>query len=224
MASDPSGRMTTLEAPAALAARIARDTSLCRNETRRVIDSLNCNSAGGGNWKVGVLRLIRWHRPLHAEIRAGELLAQMAKTGERATIGRPEKRSQETTIKLADLGITKTQSSNRQRLAAMPKEEQEAGVARTVRPPGRAQQPEGWIWPPRWKTPWIWYFCNALSYHNENNSLLLHSSYEPLCDLLPEQDFRLRHAAEYVHVMFTVKCVLAGARYQCVEAVFGLRD
>jgi hypothetical protein len=55
----------------------------------------------------------------YAERRAGELLMEMAECGEREVGGRPEKRSSDVTVKLADLGLTKTQSSKWQRLAAL---------------------------------------------------------------------------------------------------------
>jgi hypothetical protein len=59
---------------------------------------------------------------MRAEIRAGELLAQMDERNERAkwaaTIG----------PKLSDLGINKSQSSRWQKLASLPKEDQEAKI------------------------------------------------------------------------------------------------
>jgi N6-adenosine-specific RNA methylase IME4 len=63
---------------------------------------------------------------LRAEIRAGELLAEMAKRGERAV--RKNMKSQPATSKLSDLGVTKTQSSRWQRLASLPKDEREARI------------------------------------------------------------------------------------------------
>jgi hypothetical protein len=72
---------------------------------------------------------------MRAEIRAGELLAEMEKNkGARGNPGgRGAKlvRSQETTAhpKLSDLGVSKTQSSRWQRLAALPRQQQEAKIA-----------------------------------------------------------------------------------------------
>jgi hypothetical protein len=60
---------------------------------------------------------------LRAERRAGELLAEMAESGERDT-GKgnrnPALKSLYATPKLADLGVTKTQSSRWQQLAKLP--------------------------------------------------------------------------------------------------------
>jgi N6-adenosine-specific RNA methylase IME4 len=65
---------------------------------------------------------------MRAEIRAGELLAEMAERGERAV--RKNMKSQPATSKLSDLGINKTQSSRWQRLAALTPAEQEEKIAR----------------------------------------------------------------------------------------------
>jgi hypothetical protein len=58
---------------------------------------------------------------LRAEIRAGELLTEMAERGERDD-GRgnrnPSLKSQDATPKLSDLGVTNTQSSRWQKMAA----------------------------------------------------------------------------------------------------------
>jgi poly-D-alanine transfer protein DltD len=51
---------------------------------------------------------------MRAERRAGDLLAQMAKQGQRAV--RKNMKSQPATSKLSDLGVTKTQSSRWQKL------------------------------------------------------------------------------------------------------------
>jgi hypothetical protein len=69
---------------------------------------------------------------MRAEIRAGEMLAEMAERGERDT-GKgnrnPALKSQAATPKLADLGVTKTQSSRWQKLAALSPDKQEERIA-----------------------------------------------------------------------------------------------
>jgi hypothetical protein len=69
---------------------------------------------------------------MRAEIRAGEMLAEMAERGERDD-GRGNRnaalKSQAATPKLADLGVTKTQSSRWQRLAALSEDAQEEVVS-----------------------------------------------------------------------------------------------
>lgn len=73
---------------------------------------------------------------LRAEIRAGELLREMKERGERETRGgnrgnQYEAKFPEGTLakpSLNDLGVTKKQSHNWQKLAAMPKDQQEAAI------------------------------------------------------------------------------------------------
>jgi len=69
---------------------------------------------------------------MRAEIRAGELLAEMGKHGQRRrskdTLARGSSMQPRETPTLSDLGIDKTQSSRWQRLAALPKEDQEAKI------------------------------------------------------------------------------------------------
>lgn len=57
---------------------------------------------------------------LRAERRAGELLAEMRQKGERKKPGDNRKTSRSTTSQLSDLGISRDQSSNWQKVAAIP--------------------------------------------------------------------------------------------------------
>ena len=70
---------------------------------------------------------------LRAERRAGELLIEMKEHGERETRGgdrRTKSRTATLIPKLADIGVTKTQSARWQKLATVPKEQFEAKVAK----------------------------------------------------------------------------------------------
>lgn len=71
-----------------------------------------------------------------AERRAGEMLAEMAERGERDK-GCGDRQSPKAKLRpatqLSDLGVTKTQSSRWQRLAAMPEDQFEAKVERATR-------------------------------------------------------------------------------------------
>src|SRR5262245_19527243 len=74
---------------------------------------------------------------MRAEIRAGELLREMKQRGERETKGGKrgnqykEAKSQAATLpKLSDIGVSKTQSSRWQQLAALSKTDQEQRISR----------------------------------------------------------------------------------------------
>jgi len=75
---------------------------------------------------------------MRAEIRAGEILAAMAEKGDRVTRKQTLKKGRGSPVlprgpKLADLGVSKTQSSRWQRLAALPAKEREAKIDRAKR-------------------------------------------------------------------------------------------
>jgi hypothetical protein len=55
-----------------------------------------------------------------AQAKAGEMLRQMAERGQRETGGRPQKPSQAATVSLDDLGVTRSESSRWQQVAAVP--------------------------------------------------------------------------------------------------------
>jgi hypothetical protein len=71
---------------------------------------------------------------LRAEIKAGELLREMAKRKERdiGHGGDRKSRSRSATVKLEDLGVTNSQSSRWQTLAGMSKAKQEEKIDRAV--------------------------------------------------------------------------------------------
>lgn len=63
---------------------------------------------------------------MRAEMRAGEMLSQMAERGER-----PKGRKKEShAVILSDLGVTPSQSSRWQKLASMPADEREEKISR----------------------------------------------------------------------------------------------
>jgi N6-adenosine-specific RNA methylase IME4 len=69
-----------------------------------------------------------------AEIRAGELLAEMARNGKRQKAGEADGSGRRpSTPKLSDLKVTKSQSSRWQRLAALDPEQREAKIERAKR-------------------------------------------------------------------------------------------
>src|SRR5690349_11062426 len=91
-------------------------------------------------------RIIRWR----AEQRAGQLLKEMAERGERHEGKGRKERSQGATVKLTDLGVTKTQSSRWQKLADLPEDKFEELVQRANVP--------GYGAPSRYCS---WYLCKS---------------------------------------------------------------
>src|SRR5262245_28951065 len=81
---------------------------------------------------------------MRAEIRAGELLREMQQRGERQKAGDNQHRGSrgvQPPPKLTDLGVTKSQSSRWQQLAALPKREQEAKIAQAKQKAQAAVEP-----------------------------------------------------------------------------------
>lgn len=73
--------------------------------------------------------MVEWATEIkvRAERRAGELLADMGRSGDRNTGGKPSQHERVST--LADLGVSESQSSRWQRLAAVPEDRFEQAVA-----------------------------------------------------------------------------------------------
>jgi len=80
---------------------------------------------------------------MRAEIKAGELLREMQKNkgAVAGKTGRKGKPVLDATPKLSDLGVSKTQSSRWQRLAAMPRDQQEATINHAKRQANAALEP-----------------------------------------------------------------------------------
>jgi hypothetical protein len=89
---------------------------------------------------------------MRAEIRAGELLREMEKNkGARSQLkggvpvgDRAPKPPRDTVPTLKDLGVTKSQSSRWQKVAALPKDEQEEKIADTKRKAVLDPKPNKW--------------------------------------------------------------------------------
>jgi hypothetical protein len=79
---------------------------------------------------------------MRAEIKAGELLLEMGERGERQKSGDADgRRARPSVPTLSDLGVTKSQSSRWQKLAALPKNEQEAKINAAKRKAELAVEP-----------------------------------------------------------------------------------
>jgi hypothetical protein len=94
---------------------------------------------------------------VRAERRAGELLQDMAEHGERdpGKGGDRKSQSQPETVKLSDLGITKTQSSRWQALAAVPKNDFETALKGPNKPTTTGFIPKV-VKPIDPKALWLW--------------------------------------------------------------------
>jgi hypothetical protein len=136
---------------------------------------------------------------IRAERRAGELLKEMAVTGERQKAGGDRKKSKSNGTTLIDLGITRDQSSQWQRLAEIPTEEFEAALAK----PGPKPSTEGMVnakWlkenpTPRVPNDALWFWGTLRSFEDEGAfekdpkiliSRMLDTMQEDVARLLPK--------------------------------------
>lgn len=96
---------------------------------------------------------------LRAERKVGQLLKEMAKSGERSSQGGDRKsKSPDATLKLADLGVSKGQSSRWQRLADLPPSEFEKAIAAADKPTtsGLIAKPAPVVQPVDRAALWLW--------------------------------------------------------------------